>query len=261
MNEAAAVQVGRPGGVPVKARWWQRLAAPAAAVLAAALLAGCSAIDLGSLWRSPAAEAGPAAAAPRPVTLPWGATPAEAQAAAQAGTVAPGVAAARAAEARDPAYRIGPEDGLEIAVWKDDSLKSTVLVRPDGGISFPLVGELPVAGLTATQVREEIATRLRRFVPDAEVTVSVVRVASYRVYVTGRVNRPGEFAVGRTLDVLQALSLAGGMTPFADESEIRIIRREGARQLSIPFDYRQLRKGQGLAQNILLRSGDVVLVP
>ncbi|WP_164885100.1 polysaccharide biosynthesis/export family protein [Rubrivivax rivuli] len=251
----------RPDGLPWKAGAWQRLGAAAAGLLAAVLLTGCGTVDLGVLFRSPPAEPVPAAPAPTAMALPWGTTPAEARAAAQAASPAPGADPARAAEARDPAYRIGPEDGLEIAVWKDDSLKSTVLVRPDGGISFPLVGELPVAGLTAAQVREEIATRLRRFVPDAEVTVSVVRVASYRVYVTGRVNRPGEFAVGRTLDVLQALSLAGGMTPFADESEIRIIRREGARQLSIPFDYRQLRKGQGLAQNILLRSGDVVLVP
>lgn len=255
------MEAARPAQVTPITRCWHRLGITTVGLLLAALTAGCGTIDLGSLWRGPAAEEAPAAAAPRSVALPWGATPAEARAAAQPGTTALGADAARAAEARDPAYRIGPEDGLEISVWKDDSLKSTVLVRPDGGISFPLVGELPVAGLTATQVREEIVTRLRRFVPDAEVTVSVVRVASYRVYVTGRVNRPGEFAVGRTLDVLQALSLAGGMTPFADESEIRIIRREGARQLSIPFDYRQLRKGQGLAQNILLRSGDVVLVP
>ncbi len=211
-------------------------------------LGGCAGLDLSALLRergpSPDTVAGGAA------PLPWGAPP---------GSAVPAAAAA----AQDPAYRIGPEDGLEISVWKDETLKSTVLVRPDGGVSFPLVGELAVAGLTATQVRDEIARRLVRFVPDAEVTVSVVRVASYRIYVIGRVNRPGDFSLGRTIDVLQALSLAGGMTPFADDSEIRIIRREGGRQLSIPFDYRLLRKGrrEGLVQNIQLRSGDVVLVP
>ena len=212
-------------------------------------LAGCAGLDLSALLRGPAPSPDTVAGGAAP--LPWGALPGSA------------VRAGAASAVQDPAYRIGPEDGLEIAVWKDETLKSTVLVRPDGGISFPLVGELAVAGLTATQVRDQIVLRLARFVPDAEVTVSVIRVASYRIYVIGRVNRPGDFAVGRTIDVLQALSLAGGMTPFADDSEIRIIRREGGRQLSIPFDYRRLRKGgsEGLAQNIQLRSGDVVLVP
>ena len=189
------------------------------------------------------------------IALPWG-TPA----AALRAPLGPAPAAATV-RVEDPAYRIGPEDGLEISVWKDETLKSTALVRPDGGISFPLVGDLPVAGKTASEVREEIARRLSRFVPDAEVTVSVVRVASYRIYVIGRVNRPGDFAVGRPLDVLQALTLAGGMTPFAVEDEIRIIRREAGRQVSIPFNYARLRKQGDLSQNITLRSGDVLLVP
>jgi polysaccharide biosynthesis/export protein len=231
----------------------KRLAAVGVLPWIAAGLTGCAGFDLSSLLREPAPSPDTVAGGAAP--LPWGAPPGSAV---RAGTAV-----------QDPAYRIGPEDGLEIAVWKDETLKSTVLVRPDGGISFPLVGELAVAGLTATQVRDQIVQRLARFVPDAEVTVSVVRVASYRIYVIGRVNRPGDFAVGRTIDVLQALSLAGGMTPFADDSEIRIIRREGGRQLSIPFDYRKLRKGSsadgsggaGLSQNIQLRSGDVVLVP
>jgi polysaccharide biosynthesis/export protein len=216
-------------------------------------LTGCAGLDLPSWLREPAPSPDTVAGGAAP--LPWGAPPGSA------------VRAGAATAVQDPAYRIGPEDGLEISVWKDDTLKSTVLVRPDGGISFPLVGELAVAGLTATQVRDQIVQRLARFVPDAEVTVSVMRVASYRIYVIGRVNRPGDYAVGRTIDVLQALSLAGGMTPFADESEIRVIRREAGRQVSIPFDYRKLRKGgsgsagEGLAQNIQLRSGDVVLVP
>lgn len=183
------------------------------------------------------------------VRLPWGSP---------MGAVA---VAPSASAVSDPAYRLGPEDGLEISVWKDETLKSTALVRPDGGISFPLVGDLQVAGKTAAEVRTEIVSRLARFVPDAEVTVSVVRVASYRVYVIGRVNKPGDFAVGRPIDVLQALTLAGGMTPFAVEDEIRIIRRDGARQVSIPFDYARLRKGGDLSQNITLRSGDVLLVP
>ena len=213
------------------------------------LLSGCAGL---SGWLPNAAAPGAAEVRSAPA-LAWGAPPTR-------DTPAPS-ALPPATPVQDPAYRIGPEDGLEIAVWKDESLKATALVRPDGGISFPLVGELSVAGKTAPEVRDEIVKRLIRFVPDAEVTVSVVRVASYRVYVIGRVNRPGDFAVGRAIDVLQALSLAGGTTPFAVEDEIRIIRREGGRQVAIPFDYRQLRKGGSLAQNITLRSGDVVLVP
>jgi polysaccharide export outer membrane protein len=213
---------------------------------AATLNAGCSSLGwtAWTAWTagSPAPEAGGPA-------LPWG-TPPGATGAAATPVAAP-----------DPAYRIGPEDALEISVWRDDTLKATALVRPDGGISFPLVGELQVAGRTAAEVNQEIVRRLARFVPDAEVTVAVVRVASYRVYVIGRVNRPGDIAVGRPIDVLQALSLAGGMTPYAAEDEIRIIRRAEGRQVSLPFDYGRLRKAGDLSQNIMLRSGDVLLVP
>ena len=161
----------------------------------------------------------------------------------------------------DPAYRIGPEDGLEIAVWRDDSLKATVIVRPDGGISFPLAGDFTVAGRTAAEVRDELVKRLDKFVPDPVVTVTVLRVASLRIYVVGRVNKPGDFVVGRNIDVLQALALAGGLTPFAEEGRIRIIRRIDGRSVSIPFDYARLRRAGELSQNIVLQGGDVLLVP
>lgn len=164
-------------------------------------------------------------------------------------------------DAKDPSYQIGPEDALEISVWKDDTLKSTTLVRPDGGISFPLVGELTVAGKTTTQVRDELAKRLEKYVPEPVVTVSVARVASYRIYVLGRVAKPGEYPVGRPVDVLQALSLAGGTTPFAVEDEIRVIRKVNGQAVTLPFDYARLRKRGDLSQNIMLKSGDVLLVP
>lgn len=217
--------------------------------VAASWLSGCASLRA---WLPAGAGASTPVGESSTLRLPWG-TPVGALAVAPSGMPASAVS--------DPAYRLGPEDGLEISVWKDETLKSTALVRPDGGISFPLVGDLQVAGKTAAEVRTEIVSRLARFVPDAEVTVSVVRVASYRVYVIGRVNKPGDFAVGRPIDVLQALTLAGGMTPFAVEDEIRIIRRDGARQVSIPFNYAKLRKGGDLSQNITLRSGDVLLVP
>jgi len=161
----------------------------------------------------------------------------------------------------DLAYRIGPEDGLEIAVWRDDTLKSTVLVRPDGGISFPLAGDMIVAGMTAADVQAALTKRLERFLPDPVVTVTVLRVASYRIYVLGRVNKPGDYALGRRIDVLQALSLAGGLTPFAAEDSIRVIRRIDGRNVALPFQYSRVRKGTDLSQNITLQSGDVLFVP
>jgi polysaccharide biosynthesis/export protein len=161
----------------------------------------------------------------------------------------------------DPAYLIGPEDALDIAVWKDDTLKGSVLVRPDGGISFPLAGDFVVAGMTAAQVRDELVSRLEKFIPEPVVTVAVVKVSSYHIYVLGRVNKPGELLVGRNIDVLQALTLAGGLTPFASEDGIRVIRKVDNLTISIPFQYSKVRKGVDLTQNITLKSGDVLLVP
>jgi polysaccharide export outer membrane protein len=175
---------------------------------------------------------------------------------------APQPAASMSVPVAHPAtYVIGPEDGLEISVWKDETLKTTSLVRPDGGISFPLVGELMAAGKTAEQLRDEIAKRLDKYIPEAVVTVSVVHVASYRVYVLGRVNKPGDFAVGHDIDVLQALALAGGLTPFAHENDIRVVRKVDGKSESIPFRYSDVVKDGDLAQNITLHSGDVLLVP
>jgi polysaccharide export outer membrane protein len=158
-------------------------------------------------------------------------------------------------------YRVGPEDVLEIAVWHEDALKKEALVRPDGGISYPLIGELQAAGKTVLEIREEIAKRLEKFIPDAVVSVTIVKIGSQRVYVVGKVNKPGEFPVGRYVDVLQALSMAGGLTSFADSNDIRIMRREGERQVALPFEYGRVVRGEKLEQNIQLRAGDVVVVP
>jgi polysaccharide biosynthesis/export protein len=162
----------------------------------------------------------------------------------------------------DPSsYRVGPEDLLEISVWREDALKKEALVRPDGGISYPLIGEVQAAGKTVLEIREEIAKRLERFIPDPAVSVAILKVGSQRVYVIGKVNKPGEYPLGRYVDVLQALSMAGGLTPFADSNEIRVMRREGGRQVVLPFEYSRVVRGQKLEQNIQLRGGDVVVVP
>ena len=161
----------------------------------------------------------------------------------------------------DGGYRLGPEDVLEISVWKEEGLRKEALVRPDGALSFPLVGDLRAAGRTVEQVRQELAQRLEKYIPDPVVSVLLVRVASNRIFVVGRVAKPGDFPAGRTVDVLQALAMAGGPTPFADEKDIRILRREGAAQRVFRFDFRAASRGERLEQNIELQGGDVVVVP
>lgn len=158
-------------------------------------------------------------------------------------------------------YELGPEDVLEISVWKEADLRKELLVRPDGGISFPLVGDLRAAGKTVAQLRAEIKARLEKYIPDAIVSVSVLKIASQRIYVLGKVNKPGEFTVGRYVDVLQALAMAGGLTPFAAEREIRVIRKVDGVEQVLRFDYAKAQKGEGLGQNIRLQAGDTVLVP
>lgn len=158
-------------------------------------------------------------------------------------------------------YRIGPEDVLHISVWKEEDLDRMVLVRPDGGISFPLAGDLQVSGRTPIEVQAEIRSRLQRYVPDAEVTVSVDEISGYTVFVLGEVEEPGQFTLGRYVDVVQALTLAGGFTPYASSRKIQILRRQDGREITFPFDFRDVSRGRDLQQNIILQSGDVVLVP
>lgn len=161
----------------------------------------------------------------------------------------------------DTAYRVGPEDVLDISVWKEEGLRKEVLVRPDGGISFPLVGELQAAGKTADEIRAEVTARLGSKINDPVVSVSVLKVAGNKIYVIGRVARPGEYVAGRYIDVLQALTMAGGLTPFAAEDDIRILRKRAGRDEVFEFEYSDVRKGRKLEQNIILQGGDVVVVP
>jgi polysaccharide biosynthesis/export protein len=161
----------------------------------------------------------------------------------------------------EAAYLLGAEDVVKIAVWKDEHLTQEVVVRPDGMISFPLVGDVPAAGRTVEEVRLDLVKRLNKFVPNPHVSVLALKLHSYKIYVTGRVNKPGEFLVGHYTDVLQALSLAGGLTPFASENDIKVMRRDQGGQQVFRFRYGDVRNGKGLEQNILLQRGDVVVVP
>jgi polysaccharide export outer membrane protein len=158
-------------------------------------------------------------------------------------------------------YVLGAEDVIQISVWKDEHLTKEVVVRPDGFVSFPLIGDVQAAGRTVPEVRADIVNRLTKFIPNPQVSVSLTKVLSYRIYVLGRVNKPGEYMVGHTMDVLQALSLAGGLTPFAAENDIRVMRRANGAQQVFPFRYGEAKKGKDLEHNILLQRGDVVMVP
>jgi polysaccharide biosynthesis/export protein len=170
-------------------------------------------------------------------------------------------AAAPDVRAAQEAYRIQPGDVLLVSVWKEEELQTEVIVRPDGGMSFPLSGDVMAAGGTVEDLRRAIDERLRKYIPDPVVTVAVKAVLGNRIYVVGKVNRPGEFLLNRPMDVMQALAMAGGATPFADVNDIRILRRDGEKQTALRFRYAEAERGKDLEQNILLHSGDTVVVP
>jgi len=180
---------------------------------------------------------------------------------AQQGDKPPPPAATDAGAELSRDYQIGPEDVLEISVWKEEGLKKEVLVRPDGGITFPLAGDMQAAGKTARQLQQEITQRLEKFMSDPVVSVAVLKIVSNKIYVIGRVNKPGEFPAGRYVDVLQALSMAGGLTPFASENGIKVLRKENGKDLVLRFRYSEVKAGENLDQNITLKGGDVVVVP
>lgn len=159
-------------------------------------------------------------------------------------------------------YRFGPEDVIEISVWGDDELAREVVVRPDGGVSFPLAGDLKAGGLTVNELREELKKRIAEFIPDAPVTVILRKVEAPKVYVTGKVNKPAVHVMGQDMTVVQALAMSGGLSPFAESGNIIIIRKEGDRAQKIfHFDYDELAEGENLKQNIYLKPGDTIIVP
>jgi polysaccharide export outer membrane protein len=158
-------------------------------------------------------------------------------------------------------YRVQPGDVLQVSVWKEEDLQAEVLVRPDGGLSFPLVGDIAARGKTIGAIKTEITERLKRFIPNPNVSVATKMLGGNRIYVLGKVQRPGEFPLVRPVDVMQALSLAGGATSFAALNDIVILHRENGKLQAIPFRYGDVERGKELGQNIVLRSGDTVVVP
>lgn len=158
-------------------------------------------------------------------------------------------------------YLIQPGDVLQISVWREEYLERNVAVQPDGRISFPLVGVLDAAGSTVEDVQTRVGARLAQFIPDPVVTVSISEIRGNRIYILGQVQNPGQFIMNPMIDVMQALALAGGTTPFAELNDIKILRRSDGRQTLIEFRYADIARGRNLQQNIVLQSGDVIIVP
>ena len=158
-------------------------------------------------------------------------------------------------------YAVKPGDTLEISVWKEPDLQRTVLVRPDGQFSFPLVGEVDARGKTVNELNKTVSDRLTKYISDAVVTISVQEIKGNKIYVLGQVNKPGEFIVNPSVNIMLALSMAGGMTPFAATNDIIVLRGQGAQQKGMAFRYNDVVRGRSLDTNIELLSGDIVVVP
>lgn len=162
----------------------------------------------------------------------------------------------------DAAYTVKPGDTLVVSVWKEPDLQGPVLVRPDGMFSFPLAGQMDARNKTVSELQQELTTKLKKFISDPVVTVSIQEIKGNKVYVIGQVQKPGDFVVNPRVDVMQALSMAGGTTPFAALGDIMILRRnDQGQQQALPFKYTDVVRGRNLQQNIMLQAGDVVVVP
>jgi len=161
----------------------------------------------------------------------------------------------------DAGYLIGPEDVLDISVWKEPDVSRVVPVRPDGRISLPLINDVQAAGLSPQQLAASVSEKLKKYLNGPQVTVIVTAINSQRVFVVGEVLRAGAFPMLPGMTVLQALSSAGGFTTFADVKKIHVVRLRNGKQIEIPFNYRDVLKGDNAEQNIKLEAGDTIVVP
>lgn len=158
-------------------------------------------------------------------------------------------------------YLLNAGDVLDISVWNEEALQKQVVVLPDGVITFPLAGEVIAKNKTVAEVQADLKEKLTSYLADPVVTVSVASVEGNRIHILGKVLNPGSFKMSQPLDAMQALSLAGGLTPYAGENNIIVIRRDGDKQDIMPVRYADLKKGEQLKTNIILKSGDVIVVP
>jgi polysaccharide export outer membrane protein len=158
-------------------------------------------------------------------------------------------------------YQIGPEDVLGINFWRDTDMTGDVTVRPDGRITLPLLGDITAAGLTPGALKEQITKAASKLIEDPSVTVIVRAINSRKVFITGEVTTPNAYPLSRELTVMQLITLAGGLTEFANKKNITVLRTENGKQHTFKFNYQDVSKGKNLAQNIVLKPGDTVVVP
>jgi polysaccharide export outer membrane protein len=163
--------------------------------------------------------------------------------------------------AAPPPYQLSPGDAIHVSVWREDALQKEVRVLPDGSVTLPLAGRIEVGGRAAPEVTTLIAAKLKDFLPDPNVTVVITSIEGNRVYVVGKVPKPGPVVMAGPLTVLQALSMAGGLDKFADESAIKVVRHKGESQEVLPIAYRDLISGRDMTTNLLLKAGDTIIAP
>jgi len=175
--------------------------------------------------------------------------------------VTTGLAASQPQAQELEAYKIGPEDVLNISVWKNEDLSRTVPVRPDGMISLPLLNDVQAAGLTAMQLRDVLTKKLTEYEPSPEVSVIVTEVNSFRVSILGEVQRPARYDLRSPTTVLDAIALAGGYKDFAATDRIVILRPQGKTMKRMPFNYKKVIAAGGEGENFFLQPGDIIMVP
>lgn len=161
----------------------------------------------------------------------------------------------------DGDYQVGPGDVIQVSVWREPEASSVVVIRPDGKISLPLISDLVVNGKTPMEIQQIVVEKLAPFVNTPSVTVTVKEINSKKVYVLGEVNRPGSFQIAQPTTVLQILTEAGGLRPFAKEKSIYVLRTVNGKQEKFPFNYKDVVRGTKVEQNVLLEPGDTVIVP
>ncbi len=178
-----------------------------------------------------------------------------------AGSAAPPASRPSPAPKVDPNYVVGPNDVLDITVWREANISRTVPVRPDGKISLPLVNDVQAAGLSPVQLADSLTERLKKFITEPQVTVIVTQINSQRVYIIGEVARPGAYPLLPGMNILQAISSAGGLAQFANAKKIYLLRNENGTQTKSPFNYKDVVEGRKSEQNVPLKSGDTIVVP
>lgn len=220
------------------------------------LLLGFLSCSIGLFGQDPAPKpVPPATISPSPVLSPAAAEQAAGQTAAAAAAAEP-----PPVQDLDPNYVLGSDDAIMVHVWKEPTISGPLVVRPDGRISLPLVGDLPASGMTPMALGAEIADSLKKFINDPSVTVTVTAVNSKRIFFIGEVNRSGPVSMTREMTMLQAISAAGGLSPYANQRKIYILRGEKGKQVKIPFDYKKALK-EGNQQGVVLAPGDTIVVP